>query len=131
MSKEMRRASGDHKKWKKNLKVKRNIKVVHISNPLKVTLSATEYKKRVQQLTGQNSYVADIMFREAKEGRIVNDQQDDNHDHVTVPSAVAPYPSTDNHHQPDMSTTTSTSSRSFESPIDDLILFDDFFHHHI
>lgn len=135
MSKEMRRTAGDQKKWRKNSKVKKNVKVVHISNPLMVTLSASEYKERVQQLTGQDSYVADIMFQEAlllpqqpKEG-VKNDHQDDNHDydhdHETGPSAVAPYPSTDN--QPDAST--STPSRSGESPKDDMIPFDDFLYH--
>lgn len=44
---------------KKSKKKKQPFKVVYISNPLKVTLTADNFRARVQELTGRESNVAD------------------------------------------------------------------------
>ncbi|KAL1292169.1 hypothetical protein HN51_060594 [Arachis hypogaea] len=53
-----------NKKQSKSRGKKDNFKVTYISSPMKVKTSASKFRAVVQELTGQDSNVADVIFME-------------------------------------------------------------------
>ncbi|MED6111934.1 hypothetical protein PIB30_056915 [Stylosanthes scabra] len=51
---------------------KDNFKVTYISSPMKVTTSASKFRAVVQELTGQDSNVADTIFMEEQANNTTN-----------------------------------------------------------
>lgn len=57
----------NRRKRRRGEEIRGGVKVVYISNPLRVTLTASEFKERVQQLTGQDSDVGECMWEKSRE----------------------------------------------------------------
>lgn len=71
----VRRQINDRKKKKKN-EENDSVKVVYISNPLKVTLTVSEFKERVQQLTGQDSDIGEYMLLKKEEHEMEEEEEE-------------------------------------------------------